>query len=66
MHMKTLVVQEVAERLRVHPETARKYVREGKLPMIKVGLGRTSKLTISEEKFNRFLERYHYSLHEVL
>jgi excisionase family DNA binding protein len=35
-----LTVVQVAERLQLHPETIRRWVREGKLPAVKLGSDR--------------------------
>jgi excisionase family DNA binding protein len=47
-----LSVPEVAERLRVSPETIRRYLRDGRLKGIKVG-GVTSPYRISEAEVRR-------------
>lgn len=64
--MKNLTVKEVAERLRVHPQTVRRYVKKGILPMIKPGCGQTSTMIISEKKLEKFLEDHHYEYSEIL
>ena len=63
---KILTVKEVAEKLNFHPETIREWVRQGKLPMIKPGCGRNSKLIISERKLDKFLEDHHYEYAEII
>ena len=40
MTRELVTVQEAAERLRVHVETVRRWVREGKLPAKKIGATR--------------------------
>ncbi len=51
-----LTVKDVADRLRVHPSTVKRWIFKGILPMIKPSCGRTSKLVISPEKFEKFIE----------
>ena len=45
-------IKEVAEQLEIRPETARKYIKEGKLEATKVGRN----LLISVESLRKFLK----------
>ena len=47
-----LTVLEVADRLRVHPETVREWVRQGKLEAVYAG----RRIRVSEDQLQRFLQ----------
>ena len=49
-------IEEVAEKLKVHPMTIRRYIWRGVLPAIKLGKGRVWRIT--EEDLNEFLKKY--------
>ena len=53
--MTTLDVKKVARELEVTPQTVKKYVRAGILPMIKLN-GTTSPYKISEQRFQRWFD----------
>ena len=53
MNERTLTVEEVAERLQVHPETVRRWLRDGKLQGTR--LGRRAGWRITEAEYQRFL-----------
>jgi excisionase family DNA binding protein len=44
-----LTVEEVAELVRVHPETVRRWTRSGRLPSVRVGLRRLVRRTDLDE-----------------
>jgi len=50
LRVPTHTIQEVAEELRVHPWTVRRWIREGKIKAIRYG-HRTVRIT--EDEFNR-------------
>lgn len=47
-----LTPREISERLNVHENTVRRWIREGTLPSIKIG----RRLYLPESKFNEFCE----------
>jgi excisionase family DNA binding protein len=49
-----LTTQEAARYLRVHPETVRRWVREGALPAAK--LGRRGGFRLKQEELDHFLQ----------
>jgi excisionase family DNA binding protein len=52
-----LTIKEVAERLRLDPETIRLRIVSGELAAVKTGNGKTSPYRISEEALDDFLKR---------
>ena len=53
-----LTVAEVSERIRLHPKTVRRLIRDGQIAASKVGDGRWSgKWVITEEEVDRYLQR---------
>ncbi|WP_404285251.1 helix-turn-helix domain-containing protein [Glutamicibacter arilaitensis] len=57
-----LIVAEAAERLRMHQETVREYIRRGDLPAIKFTQGgRRGIWKIRESAIERFLRRNEYA-----
>lgn len=57
-----LIVAEAAERLRMHQETVREYIRRGDLPAIKFTAGgRRGIWKIRESAIERFLRRNEYA-----
>lgn len=53
MPEKQLIVEEVAEELRVHPETVRQWIREGELDAFDTGRG----YRISRKDLDDFVQR---------
>jgi putative molybdopterin biosynthesis protein len=53
MSEKQLIVEEVAEELRVHPETVRQWIREGELDAFDTGRG----YRISRKDLDDFIQR---------
>lgn len=51
-----LTLAEVAERLRVHEVTVRRYIRQGRIKAMK-GPGRAGHVRISEEALAEYLEQ---------
>ncbi len=50
-----LTVEEVAQRLKMHPETVRRWIRDGQLHAIRFGTGKRASLRIRESEVERFL-----------
>jgi excisionase family DNA binding protein len=56
---RVLLVPEVAERLRVREWTVRRLIREGRLPVVRVGASGQRGLRIMESELERFLRGQH-------
>ena len=52
-----LTMDEVADRLRLHPVTVRRMVTRGVLPSIKLGDKKTSPVRVRQTDLDTFLER---------
>jgi excisionase family DNA binding protein len=57
-----LTVEELAQHLQVHQQTVRRWIKEGKLPAIKLGESRTAHYRITERDATRFLNQMAASL----
>lgn len=53
MSINFLTIQEFADRMKVHPATVRKFVREGKVFASRTGTGKTSRYRIAESELER-------------
>jgi excisionase family DNA binding protein len=53
MNDELLTVEQVAERLQLHPDTVRRYVREGKLRAVRLS---STALRIRSSELDRFLK----------
>jgi excisionase family DNA binding protein len=53
---KFLTIKEFAEKLRVHPNTIRKAIKNGKINAFQTGTGKKSSYRISETELGRIVE----------
>lgn len=53
--MRMMRVSEVAERMSVHDETVRRWIRSGKLKSVKLGPNTNSHNRVSEEMLEQFI-----------
>lgn len=53
-----LTIKEVAERLRLNPETVRLHIVNGDLKALRAGRGKTSPYRITEEALDEFLKNH--------
>jgi excisionase family DNA binding protein len=52
-----LTVEQVAERLQVHPKTVQAWIRKGDLVGVRLGTGRTSAWRVEQDQLQAFIER---------
>ena len=57
MNEELYTVQEVATRLKMHPESGRRFIRQGRLRAVKIGASTRPKLRVSESDLKEFLSK---------
>ena len=57
MNEELYTVQEVATRLKMHPESVRRFIRQGRSRAVKIGASTRPKLRVSESDLKEFLSK---------